>query len=98
VESVVEEMRKNGPTEAEVQRAKRRFVGGLVRSVERVAGKADQLNNYLMWTGDPGYLPKDVARYRAVTKEQVAEAARRQLPADRLLVLDVEPSTPQAQR
>jgi zinc protease len=94
VESVVEEMRKSGPTEAEVERAKRNIVGGLVRSVERVAGKADQLNAYLMYTGDPGFLPKDLARYRAVTAAQVLEAARMQLPPDRLLVLDVEPSAP----
>ncbi len=55
VESVLEELRRDGPTAEEVERAKRNVVGGLVRSVERVAGKADQLNAYAMWTGDPGY-------------------------------------------
>jgi zinc protease len=100
VEAVLEEIRKDGPTDAEVERAKRNIVGGLVRSVERVAGKADQLNAYLMYTGDPGFLPKDVARYRAVTRAQVSEAARTQLPPDRVLFLDVEPAapSPQAQR
>jgi zinc protease len=98
VETVLEEMRKNGPTDQEVERAKRNVVGGLVRSIERAAGKADQLNAYAMWTGDPGYLPKDVARYRAVTRAQVLEAARTLLPADRVVVLDVEPTAPQARR
>jgi zinc protease len=92
VESVLETLRRDGPTDEEVERAKRNVVGSLVRSVERVAGKADQLNGYAMWTDDPGYLPKDVARYRAVTKAQVHEAARTLLPADRVLVLDTEPS------
>ena len=96
VESVLEEFRKAGPTAAEVERAKRNVVGGLVRSVERIAGKADHLNFYAMWTGDPGYLPKDVARYRAVTVDQVHDAARSLLPPDRLLVLDVEPTSPGA--
>jgi predicted Zn-dependent peptidase len=68
----------------------------MVRSVERISGKADQLNAYTFWTGDPGYLPKDVARYRAVTREQVHDAARNLLPPDRLLVMDVEPSSPSA--
>ncbi|HEY1906960.1 MAG TPA: pitrilysin family protein [Myxococcaceae bacterium] len=96
VEAVLEDFRKNGPTPAEVERAKRIVVGGMVRSVERISGKADQLNAYTFWTGDPGYLPKDVARYRAVTREQVHEAARNLLPPDRLLIMDVEPSSPSA--
>jgi predicted Zn-dependent peptidase len=94
VESVLDEIRKTGPTAAELERAKRNVVGGLVRSVERIAGKADQLNAYAMWTGDPGFLPRDVARYRAVTLDQVHDAARTLLPPDRVLVLDVEPSSP----
>ena len=64
VEAVLDELRKEGPTPAEVERAKRIVVGGMVRSVERISGKADQLNAYTFWTGDPGYLPKDVARYQ----------------------------------
>ena len=92
VESVLDELRKNGPTAAEVERAKRMVVGGMVRSVERAPGKADQLNAYAFFTGDPGYLPKDVARYRAVTPAEVHEAARTLLPPDRLLVMDIEPA------
>jgi predicted Zn-dependent peptidase len=93
VEAVLEDFRKTGPTAAEVERAKRLLVGGMVRSVERIAGKADQLNAYAFWTGDPGFLAKDIARYRAVTAAQVLDASRTQLPVDRLLVLDVEPSS-----
>ncbi len=92
VESVLAELRKDGATSAEVERAKRMVVGGMVRSVERASGKADQLNAYAFFTGDPGYLPKDVARYRAVTSAEVHEAARTLLPPDRLLVMDVEPA------
>jgi predicted Zn-dependent peptidase len=96
VEAVLDELRRDGPTPAEVERAKRIVVGGMVRSVERISGKADQLNAYTFWTGDPGFLPKDVRRYREVTTAQVHDAARTLLPTDRLLVLDVEPSAPSA--
>ena len=96
VEVVLDEFRKTGPTAAEVERAKRLVVGSMVRSIERVSGKADQLNAYAFWTGDPGFLPRDVARYRAVTPAQVLDAARTLLPPDRLLVLDVEPAAPSA--
>ncbi|HZJ55054.1 MAG TPA: pitrilysin family protein [Myxococcaceae bacterium] len=93
VESVLDELRKNGPTASEVERAKRMVVGGMVRSVERASGKADQLNAYAFFTGDPGFLPKDVARYKAVTPAQVHEAVRTLLPPDRLLVMDIEPAS-----
>ncbi|HUM11798.1 MAG TPA: pitrilysin family protein [Myxococcaceae bacterium] len=96
VEAVLAELRRSGATATEVERAKRITVGGMVRSVERASGKADQLNAYAFWTGDPGFLPKDVARYRAVTAAQVLDAARTLLPADRVLVLDVEPASPSA--
>jgi predicted Zn-dependent peptidase len=96
VEAVLDDFRKTGPTPAEVERAKRMVVGGMVRSVERISGKADQLNAYAFWTDDPGYLRKDVARYRAVTAAQVLDAARTLLPPDRLVVLDVEPAAPSA--
>ena len=96
VESVLEELRRTGVTAAEVERAKRNVIGGMVRSVERISGKADQLNAYAFWTSDPGYLPKDVARYRRVTAAHVNTAARTLLPADRVLVMDVEPAAPAA--
>jgi len=100
VEAVLEELRRDGPTDEEVTRAKRNVVGGLVRSLERVSGKAEQLNTYAMLTGDPGYLSKDIARYQAVTRTQVHEAAKTLLPPDRVLVLDTEPggTAPGAQR
>jgi zinc protease len=96
VESVLEELRRTGVTAAEVERAKRNVIGGMVRSVERISGKADQLNAYAFWTSDPGYLPKDVARYRKVTAAHVNTAARTLLPPDRVLVMDVEPAAPTA--
>ena len=96
VEAVLDDLRKDGPTPAEVERAKRIVVGGMVRSVERISGKAEQLNAYQFWTGDPGYLPKDVARYKGDTAAQVHDAARTLLPPDRLLVMDIEPAAPSA--
>jgi len=96
VEGVLDELRKTGATAAEVERSKRIVVGSMVRSVERISGKADQLNDYAFWTGDPGFLPRDVARYRAVTAAQVLDSARTLLPADRVLVMDVEPASASA--
>ena len=94
VDGLIKDIQEKGPTVAEVDRAKRNIIAAALRSVERIGGfggKADTLNNYEMWRGDPGYLAKDLARYRAVTPEIVKAAAQKYLTSKRLL-LDVEPA------
>ena len=70
VEQIVAEVKKNGVTDAEVERARRNIIANRLRTVERIGGfggKADLLDLYETFLGDPGYLPRDIARYRAVT-------------------------------
>jgi zinc protease len=99
VQAALDEVKKNGVTDAEVERAKRKIIAGKLRQVERIGGfggKADLLNEYQMFTGDPGYLGKDIARYRGVTREAVQAFARKYLPDDRRLVLHVVPAANQS--
>ncbi len=96
-DQIVAEVKAHGVSADDVERAKRVIVSGLLRSVERLGGfggKADQLNLYEMWKGDPGYLGQDLARYRAVTPEAVQDFAQRILLDDRRVVLDIEPAGP----
>src|SRR5262249_31719254 len=92
VQAILDDVRKNGVTEAELERAKRKVVAGRLREVERIGGfggKADMLNTYEMYAGDPGFLTKDLARYRAVTAQQVKDFANKYLPDDHRLILFV---------
>lgn len=94
VQAVLDDVKKNGVTEAEVERAKRNILANMLRQVERIGGfggKADLLNTYQTFLGDPGFLPRDIARYRAVTAESVKEFAIKFLPDDRRIELDIEP-------
>ena len=95
VQAILTDIKKNGVKEEELQRAKRVIIAGLLRSSERIGGfggKADLLANYQTYLGDPGFLPKDIARYRAVTAAQVKEFAVKILPDDKRIELDVEPA------
>ena len=95
IQATIDDIKVNGVKPEEVERAKREIVAGLLRTVERVGGfggKADLLNSYQTFLGDPGYLPRDLARYRAVTPEAVKAFANRYLPNDKRLELDVEPA------
>ena len=62
------------------------FIFGL----QTVLGKAEQLNAYATFLDDPGYLGKDLARYRSVTAADVQQAARDYL-TDKRVVLSVVP-------
>jgi zinc protease len=83
-----------GVTAAEVERAKRNIIANRLRTVERIGGfggKADLLNDYEVFVGDPGFLPRDLARYRAVTPQAVQEFARKFIVPERV-ELDVVPA------
>ena len=95
VEQILSDVRQNGVTKEEVERATRNIIANRLRTVERIGGfggKADLLNNYQVFLGDPGYLPRDIARYRAVTPQSVQDFARKYLVPDRRIELDVVPA------
>src|SRR5215212_22725 len=65
---------KEGPTAAEVERAKNKQEAEFISGLERIGGfggKADVLNQYNTFTGDPGRLEADLARIRGVTVDTV---------------------------
>ena len=87
------------PTATELRRAQRNIEAKLYRGLERLngnGGRADLLNAFQMWRGDPGFVNQVVARYRAVTPAQVQDSARRTLARDARVVLTVNPAAPQA--
>ena len=83
-----------GVTDEELERALNPIEADFVRGLERVGsfgGKADMLNEYFFYTGDPGFVRRDLARFHAASPEDVADAARRHLIDARGIVLSVVP-------
>jgi zinc protease len=76
------------PAEREIQRFQNRTEAAFFDSLERVGGfggKADQLNEYLFYTGNPDYFEEDLSRYRALAPSDVTAAASRFLGPDRVV-------------
>jgi zinc protease len=92
IQQVLDDVKQNGVDKEEVERAKFKIIAGQLRSLERGSARADILNQYEMWLGDPGFLPRDLARYRAVTPRAVQAFARKYLPDDRRLELTTIPA------
>ena len=91
VQAAIDELKKNGPAPEEVERAKRQFIASRVRGIERIGSRADLLNKYQTYLGDPGWLGKDLARYRAVTPAAVQAFAQKYLADDRRIELTTLP-------
>ncbi|NUO82734.1 insulinase family protein, partial [candidate division KSB1 bacterium] len=92
VDEELDKLRKAPPSADEIERARARTVSGLVFQMERVTGRANALNSYNQLAGDPGYFPKDVARYERATEADLRRAAADLLPAGRRVVTVVKPT------
>jgi zinc protease len=76
--SEVEKLQKDGPTAEEVEASKALDLTAKISGLQRLGGfggVADTLNNYNQYTGDPGFLPKDVAMIQGVTVAGTKAAA-----------------------
>jgi len=67
------------------------FVSRL-QTVGGFGGKSDQLNNYNVFLGDPGYFARDIARYRSAGRTRVRAAAAAHLGAAHAVTLSAVPS------
>jgi len=75
VEAGIEEafalFEKEGVTERDIERIKAGQETDFYNGISSVLGKSFQLARYDVFTGDPGYIEKDIQNIRAVTKEDV---------------------------
>ncbi|HUE83678.1 MAG TPA: pitrilysin family protein [Pyrinomonadaceae bacterium] len=68
---------KEGPTQAELERAKTKWEFNFVTGLERIGGfggKSDLLNQYNTFLGEPGKFDEDFSRFRGATSESVRSA------------------------
>jgi zinc protease len=95
VEEIVrEELRSlalDGVEAGELARAVAGLESGSVRSIETLGGRAETLNYYFFHTGDPGYLRRDLARYRAVTGPEIRSVVAEFLSGEPAGVLSMVP-------
>src|SRR5271163_3859883 len=70
----IDALRASGPTQAEVDEARNGILTKKISGLQRLGGfggVADMLDLYNQYLGDPGYLPKDVARFQSASVASV---------------------------
>lgn len=88
----IDRLKSEPPTQKEIERAKNRIENQHVRQLERVGGfggRADILNFYNTFAGDPSLINTDLDRYMKITPEEVQQAT--QTLGDTYVKMEVQP-------
>jgi zinc protease len=94
IDEEIQKLQREAPTSHELERSVNQIEASFYNRMERVGGfggKADQLNAYVTFTGDPDWFNEDLARYRALSPHDLSAAALEFLPLDKRVELIVEP-------
>jgi zinc protease len=90
IDDEVAKLRAEGPTQAELDRARNVIETRIIQGLERLGGfggVADRLNQYNHYLGDPGYLPKDIERYNKATIADLKRVADDELKTSASVVM-----------
>ncbi|HEV2149497.1 MAG TPA: pitrilysin family protein [Longimicrobiaceae bacterium] len=91
VDEEIARIAQTPPSAEEMRRVVSGIETGFVRGLETTGNKAEQLNSYLYYTGDPGYVEEDLARFRALTPADVQRVAREYLAGKNRVVVSIVP-------
>lgn len=90
----LQEIRTNGITEAELDRAKRKVLAGAISSTQSAHGFASRLASDVINTGDPDYLDYYAKAIQDMTRGQVIAAAVEVLKPSRMITITLLPAPP----
>ena len=98
VEKIVDEelarFLKDGPTQHELDQRKATIEAGKLASLQRLETRADYLNQYEFFWGEPNGFERDLDRYRHATPAAVLETARRVITQNARVIFRVLPEQP----
>src|SRR5713101_5441747 len=90
INAELDAFRKEGPTAAELTRARNVIESTIIAGLETLGGSggvADRLNSYNHYLGTPDFLAADIARYENSTTESIEAFAQGQLNGNQRVVV-----------
>ena len=94
VDAELKKIAENGVTTDELAQAQTAWESRFVRSLEQIGGfggKANKLNQYNIYLGDPGKFQWDLERYTKTTVEKVQDNVKKYLDPGRRVILHIVP-------
>jgi zinc protease len=92
VEDEVKALATRGPSDAEIEKARRQFQTGFVLSLQSNGVRSRRLADYELFFGDATQLNGELARYLAVTKEDVKRVVAQYLGPTRRSIVETYPA------
>ncbi|REJ77369.1 MAG: insulinase family protein [Acidobacteria bacterium] len=86
IDSIITDIKQNGPSAEEVNRAKNAYEAGFIFGLQTVLGKADRMNSNATYAGKPDIFQDQLNDYLSVTPEDVQRVAKQYLTGNRLVM------------
>jgi len=87
----IEKILKEGVTEAELDKAKNRFLTGKLMERETNNGKASALGEAVVIYGDPNHINTDLGKYQAVTTGEINDVLNKYLAGKNKVLIEYLP-------
>lgn len=87
----LEEFETRGVEDDDLERVKAGIISGMVFGLESVSGKVSQLAFYETFANNPNYIRDDLARYEAVTKEDVLRVYDQYIKGKPAVIMSIVP-------
>ncbi|MBA2690764.1 MAG: insulinase family protein, partial [Burkholderiales bacterium] len=94
IDEELEKLRASPVEGEELERARNMIETSMIAGLQKVGGRADLLNHYNHYTGDPGYFARELAAYRRVTPADIQRVVNEQLKKAARVVIHGVPGTP----
>lgn len=91
IDAELERFQREGPSGAELLRARRAVELQLITATESLTGLTERLNHYQYYVRTPDYASRDLARFAAVSAEEVRRFAERAVRKDARVVVYAVP-------
>ncbi len=94
IQEELDKLKNEAPAKRELQRALNQYEADFYRRLERAggfSGKANLLNSYFYYTGNPDYFNEDLARYKAVSPKDLSAMANTYFRDDARVILSIVP-------
>ena len=98
IDGEIARMANEGPTPAELEKAKTEFSSNFVFGLESNLHRANELGEFELFWGDARLLSRELEKYRAVTREELRDAVKKYLVKARRSTVRVYPPGPETDK
>ena len=91
IQKEIDKIKKEPPGQRELERAVNQYEASFLDALERPNSKADLLNKYFYYTGNPDYANEAFSRYKALNPDDIQAATLTYLPDNGRVVLSIVP-------